>query len=113
MFFRIFLCVYTLNFSDCENAYKTLVLAQSYATSGWNISCETLAQIDDLPLHAYRVDGESEIKPCAEVLLTDTGAERLASVGILPVRSVLNQAAVQLARLRSIASSGASVSLGI
>lgn len=91
----------------------TLVLAQSYAAYGWNIPSDALAQIDELPLHAYRVDGESEIKPCAEALLTDTGAERLASAGILPVRSVLNQAAVQLARLRSIAASGNSVSLNV
>jgi predicted component of type VI protein secretion system len=64
-------------------------------------------EIDDLPVHVYQSEGESEMKPCAEVLLTDRAAEAIAARGLIPLRSVQNQGAVRVEEYLSIAASAA------
>lgn len=59
--------------------------------------------IDGLPLHVYRVDGESRVQPCAETLLTDRVAMRIADAGPMVLLSMKNGPAVRLLRLQSIA----------
>ena len=54
-----------------------VLLAQSFSEDGWTMRPGTHTQIDGLPLHVYEQDGESELKPCAEVLLTEEAAERI------------------------------------
>ena len=46
--------------------------------------------IDGLPAHTYKEDGEMQLKPCAEVLLTDEAAEMLLDRGFMPLASMKN-----------------------
>ncbi len=48
-------------------------------------------------------DGESEPKPCAEVLLTEDAVERMLEEGLIPLVSFKNRDLVRLARFQSIA----------
>jgi type VI secretion system protein ImpC len=60
-------------------------------------------QIDGLPLHVWRADGEATATPCSEILLTERGAERVLDAGIMPLVSVKDSDAVILVREQSIA----------
>ncbi|VUD69097.1 hypothetical protein TDB9533_04463 [Thalassocella blandensis] len=84
----------------------TYLLAVSYSRSGWQLSSGLQPKVDELPLHIYTDDDESKAKACAEVYLRDRAAERLASCGILSVRSVVNEAAVIIPNFRSVAADG-------
>jgi len=80
------------------------LLGQSFTRHGWTFRPGMIDELDDLPVHVYKSEGESLMKPCAEVLLTDRGAEAIAARGIIPLRSVRNQGAVRVEVFRSIAS---------
>jgi len=80
-----------------------LLLAQSFSENGWSMRPGALSEINDLPLHVYEKDGESESKPCAESLLTEDAVERIVEAGLIPVVSFKDQDRVRLARFQSIA----------
>jgi type VI secretion system protein ImpC len=80
-----------------------LLLAQAFSEEGWNMRPGTVSAIGGLPLHVYERDGESEVKPCAEALLTEDAAERILENGIMPVVSLKGRDAVHLVRFQSIA----------
>jgi type VI secretion system protein ImpC len=80
-----------------------LLLAQSFGEEGWDLRPGVVAAIDGLPLHVYERDGESELKPCAEALLTEEAAERIMERGIMPLVSLKGRDAVRLVRFQSIA----------
>jgi len=80
-----------------------LLLGQSFSESGWEMHPGTVTEIDRLPLHVYRRDGESEPKPCAEVLLTEDAVERMIEEGLIPLVSFKNRDSVRLARFQSVA----------
>lgn len=80
-----------------------LLLAQSFNEYAWDMRPGTHSQIDGLPLHVYEHDGESELKPCAEALLTEEAAERILDAGVMPLVSLKGQDAVRLVRFQTIA----------
>ena len=79
------------------------LLAQSFSEYGWQMRPGVHAQIDGLPLHVYERDGESELKPCGEALLTEDAAEWILEKGLMPLVSLKRQDAVRLVRFQSIA----------
>ncbi len=58
--------------------------------------------IEDLPAHVYKKDGEATMKPCAEVLMTESEAELLMERGLIPLISMKDSDRVRVAGLRSI-----------
>ena len=62
-----------------------------------------ISQIDGLPLHVYEEGGESLLKPCSEVLLTDRDVELLLSRGLMPLVWMKDSDRVRLARFQSVA----------
>jgi len=80
-----------------------LLLGQSFSESGWEMRPGTVTEVDRLPLHVVSRDGESEPKPCAEVLLTEDAVERLIEEGLIPLVSFKNRDSVRLARFQSVA----------
>jgi type VI secretion system protein ImpC len=71
--------------------------------AGWQLRPGMVQDIDGLPVHVYQNDGESESKPCAEVLLTHRAADAILDRGIMPLLSVRGTDQVRLAAFRSIA----------
>ncbi|MGA7802776.1 MAG: type VI secretion system contractile sheath large subunit, partial [Gammaproteobacteria bacterium] len=83
-----------------------VALAGQFARVGWDIQPGAAAMaIDRLPLHVFKEDGEAQIKPCAEILLTDRGAGVFAASGITPLRSVRDADQVLIGTLRSLCES--------
>jgi type VI secretion system protein ImpC len=80
-----------------------LALAQSFADAAWEMRPETAAQLEKLPIHVYEVDGQTESKPCAEVLLTEEAVERMLEEGLIPLVSFKNRDSVRVVRFQSIA----------
>jgi type VI secretion system protein ImpC len=60
-------------------------------------------EIRGLPLHVYEADGERQLKPCAEVLMTEREAELILEQGFMPLVSLKDQDAIRLLRFQSIA----------
>ena len=80
-----------------------LLLAQSFDEEGWQMRPSRHLEIDRLPLHVFKVDGESEIQPCGEALITDETAESILEKGLIPLVSMKDQDVVRVVRFQSIA----------
>jgi len=57
-----------------------------------------IREIDGLPAHLYREDGEPQLKPCAEALLTEGAANAMLDRGLMPLVSLKDRDAVRLVR---------------
>jgi type VI secretion system protein ImpC len=79
------------------------LIAQAFSQYGWNFHPGIIQEIGGLPLHFYKEQGESRVKPCAETVLTQRAAEAILDHGIMPLLSFLNQDNVRLARFQSFA----------
>lgn len=80
-----------------------LLLAQSFSEVGWQMRPGMHQDIDGLPLHVFKPDGESVATPCAEALLTEPAIERMLELGMMPLVSPVGRDAVHLARFQSLA----------
>lgn len=80
----------------------SLLLAQSFQSSGWNLSNNLMQDIDNLPAYIYQEDGETKTKPCAEVTMTQNNCERLIAQGLMPLISFRDTDRVRVGRFQSI-----------
>jgi type VI secretion system protein ImpC len=79
------------------------LLGKPFSDYGWDLRPGILQDIGSLPLHVYEEDGETRLKPCAEVLLTEHAAEVILANGIMPLLSFRDQDMIRLARFQSLA----------
>ena len=79
-----------------------LLLAQSYSEYGWDMGDSLIQDLDGLPLHMYKQDGETVFQPCAEVQLTQVACEEVMEHGLMPLISYKNTDRAKLARFQSI-----------
>jgi len=84
-----------------------VLLGQAFSQEGWAMRPGVIHEIGGLPAYTYREDGESMLKPCAEVLLVDRAVERILEAGLIPLRSVQASDEVRVAKFQSLASSQA------
>jgi type VI secretion system protein ImpC len=78
------------------------LIAESFLADGWEVPLRNTV-ITGLPVHTYKVDGESQMTPCAECWMGERLAERFLDRGIMPLASMKGRDAVKLIRLQSIA----------
>ena len=79
------------------------LLARAFAEDGWGMRPGSHTVIDGLPLHVYDTAHGKELKPCGEVLLSETDIEWILEQGYMALDSVRGLDAVRLARFQSIA----------
>jgi type VI secretion system protein ImpC len=92
------------NYLWCNSAFAcALLLAQSFAELGWELQPGSILEISGLPIYIHTVEGEPRNLPCAEVLLTQTAAEKMMEKGFMPLASLKDQATVRLVRFQAIA----------
>jgi type VI secretion system protein ImpC len=58
--------------------------------------------LESMPAHSYQKDGEWQIKPCAEILLTETQILGLIDMGLMPLVSYRDSDRIKLAGFRAI-----------
>lgn len=78
------------------------LIAEAFAESGWDMRPGDALDIGGLPAHVFKKDGETQLKPCAEVLMTQGEAEGLMERGLIPLCSMKDSDRVHVAGFRSI-----------
>ena len=80
------------------------LLAQAFERDGWRMRPGSISEIDGLPAHVYTMpEGETELKPCAEILLTEDAADILLERGFIPLASLKGTDRVRVVRFQSVA----------
>lgn len=79
------------------------LIGRAFMEEGWNGRPGLFLEVEGLPLHIFTHEGESQIQPCAEVLLTERAAELILDKGFMPMLSLKDQDVIRLARFQSIA----------
>ncbi len=79
------------------------LLGHAFSELGWDMRAGSVRDVDGLPLHVYRENGETKLKPCAEVLMTEEQAEALIEHGLMPLVTIKDRDVVRLLRFQSIA----------
>ena len=80
-----------------------LIVGQAFNETGWEMRPGSRSQIEGLPLHTYCVQGDLQVKPCAEVLLTEEAVEEIIVRGLIPLVSYKGRDSIRVGRLQSIA----------
>jgi type VI secretion system protein ImpC len=78
------------------------LLARSFARKGWEMDERLEQDIEGLPLHMYKADGETKYQPCAEITVSERGAAKLVDLGFMPLVSFKSSDRVRLTSFRSI-----------
>jgi type VI secretion system protein ImpC len=79
------------------------LIAKAFHRDEWQMRPGSFQDIERLPLHLYKVAGETTTKPCAEVLLTERTALKILDMGFMPLVSFKNQDMARIVRFQSIA----------
>jgi type VI secretion system protein ImpC len=69
---------------------KAEQIARTFLTSGWVMNYANAMTAEDLPVHYFEQAGQTQVKPCAEIPLTDSGASKMIAQGLIPLWSVRN-----------------------
>jgi type VI secretion system protein ImpC len=79
------------------------LLARGFSEDGPEFRPSDHLEIEGLPMHVYQRNGDTEIKPCAEVLLTLRAARKIIDCGLMPLLSIKNSDRIRLGMFQSIA----------
>jgi type VI secretion system protein ImpC len=88
------------------------LLGQAFSARGWQLHPGLRNQLDGLPVHNYRVDGEPRMTPPAETWLTDRVTEKILAQGVMPLASSKSTDSILLVRSQSIADPGRALAGG-
>jgi type VI secretion system protein ImpC len=80
-----------------------LLAILAFREQGAEMELGAVQELDDLPCHTYREDGESHMQPCAEVFLPERIMTAHLARGLMPLVSARDRNALRLARFQSIA----------
>ena len=80
-----------------------VLIAQSFAEDAWEMHTGSRQELRGFPVHVYRDNGDSEMKPCAELWLTQSHVEQLLDEGFIPLISIRGSDSIRVARIQSIA----------
>ena len=73
-----------------------VMIGRAFLQKGAAMDVNDIRALDGLPMHVYKVDGDSRMTPCARYWLSDVDADRLMEEGLTPVMSVKGRDAVQV-----------------
>jgi type VI secretion system protein ImpC len=81
-----------------------MLIGSAFREWGWEFQPGMIEEVRGLPLHVFKQDGESCLKPPAEALLTMEGANIMIEHGLIPLISMKDSDRVRVGGFRSIAS---------
>ena len=79
-----------------------LLIGRGFTARGWDMELGDEREIDDLPAYTFERDGEREMQPCGERLLSESVIHKLLNAGLIPIASRLDRHAVVAVRFQSI-----------
>jgi type VI secretion system protein ImpC len=53
-------------------------------------------EVGELPVHKFKENGETKVKPCAEAWLSERAAQSMLGKGLMPVLSIRGRDAMRL-----------------
>lgn len=80
-----------------------LLIGKSFQERGWSMEPGDDLELGELAAHSYESDGETRLKPCAEVCLPERVANSIMEQGLMTLMSYKNRNAVRLMRFQSLA----------
>src|SRR5262249_28741072 len=80
-----------------------LLIGKAFTANGWEMTPGDERGIGDLPLYTVVRDGEREIQPCSERVLSEKQAEALLRAGLVPIACRRDRSGVIAVRFQSIA----------
>lgn len=87
------------------------LLVRGFLANGWDMQPGDELEVGDLPALVRGSGDDRKLQACAEVYLPERAAERLLSLGLVPLLSHEKRAAVRLMRVQSMAEPPAALSL--
>jgi type VI secretion system protein ImpC len=81
----------------------TLLLGRSFSERGWDMEPGDEREIGGLPAYTFARDGQRELLPCAEQILTESQIDKMIKSGFMPIAAHRNRNAVTAIRFQSIA----------
>jgi type VI secretion system protein ImpC len=79
------------------------LLAGAFREFGWSLTNGLRCDLAGIPMHIYQSDGDRQVTPCAETILTERAMETLIGRGLMPVLSIKGRDAIRVPRFQSIA----------
>lgn len=79
------------------------LIAKAFSESGWDLRPGDFQDVDVMPLHIRKEDGESQIKSCAEILMRVRAAEKMIERGLMPLIWMKDTDVIRLGLFQSIA----------
>jgi len=79
------------------------LLGQAFSAYGWDMRPGAVQEVSGLPLHIYKDSGETRIKPCAEIVLSERSAGIILDKGFMLLLSFRDQDLIRLVRFQSLA----------
>ncbi len=81
---------------------KAEQISRAFIEDGLEMQLAKVMNVEDMPIHYYQENGQTRIKPCAEIPLTDTGASKMIALGLIPLWSVKNRDRIHSGDFHSI-----------
>ncbi len=79
------------------------LIGQAFTADGWSLRPGAPNQLDGMPLQVVRDEGDEYLLPCAELWLSERGADQMLNRGLTPVWSVKNEDRIRVGPFRSLA----------
>jgi type VI secretion system protein ImpC len=79
-----------------------LLIGRAFTDGGWSMDLDDNREIADLPLYTFTRDGEPEMQPCGERVLSESDIRALLDAGLVPIASRRDRNAVVPIRVQSI-----------
>jgi type VI secretion system protein ImpC len=79
-----------------------LVIGRTFTARGWDIEPGDEREIGDLPVYTFLRDGEREMQPCAERVLTEREVNKVLEAGLIPIVSGRDRNQAIVVRLQSV-----------
>ena len=80
-----------------------VLIAQAFSEDEWQMRAGSHQEMRGFPVHVYQDNGDSEMKPCAELWLTQSEVEQLLEEGFMPLISIRGSDSIRVAGIQSIA----------
>jgi len=79
-----------------------LLIGRGFTARGWDMEPGDEREIGDLPAYTFIRDGEPELQPCAERLLSNSQIDTVLRAGLMPIASHRDRNVVVAVRMQSV-----------
>jgi type VI secretion system ImpC/EvpB family protein len=79
-----------------------LLVGRAFMARGWEMDPGDEPEIGDLPAYTFERDGERQLQPCAERLLSDRDIDTLVKSGLVPIAGRRDRNSVVVVRFQSV-----------